>query len=144
MDEQDDGVEYVEAEELELEEAVIAYVGSFADRVSAKMLDADTPAIAVAEFVMALKSDGGLQQLLGNAFDDGRRDAMLAGARFAEDGGPSTTWDGAEGGERLVLWREGHVCNTCVHAAVCVVQRALPAEMLVQVRRCLAYVEHQS
>lgn len=141
---EDPGAEYLDADEAELEDAVVAYVEAFADRVSSKMLDAESPAEAVSEFVKALKSDGGLMQLLGNAFDDGRRDAMLAAARFADADGPTTTWDGTEGGERLVLWREGHVCNSCVHASVCVVQRALPAEMLVQVRRCLAYEEQRS
>lgn len=125
----------------EIGEAVLAYVAEFAERVGAKMLEASSPAEAVAAFVDDLRSDEGITVLLGRAFEDGRRDAMLAAARFAGDDGPSTTWEGVDGGERGVLWREGHACNTCGHSAVCVVARTIPTEMLVQVRRCLAYVD---
>lgn len=127
----------------ELEEAVVAYVADFADRISTKMLEAPDPATAVQTFVRELRADGGLSQLLGSAFDDGRRDAMLAAARFAEGDGPSVTWEPYEGGERLVLWRESHICLACVHGSVCVVQRSIPEDMLVQVRRCLAFEDRE-
>ena len=127
-------------DEGELGEVVLAYVETFSERVAAKMLDAASPAEAVSAFVAELKSDGGLMQLLGSAFEDGRRDAMLSAARFVEDEGPGTGWDGVDGGERLAMWRESHACNTCSHAEVCIVQRTTPAEMLVQIRRCLSYV----
>jgi hypothetical protein len=93
---------------------------------------------------MELRSDEGATTLLHQAFEDGRRDALLTAARLADlDDGPGQTWDEVEGGERIALWRETHLCHECIHTTMCVVQRAIPPEMLVQVRRCLAFVPHE-
>ncbi len=128
-------------EDDELGADVVEYVTNFADRVAEEMLAAPDPRAAVELFAKSLLEDGGLTELLGRAFDDGKRDALVSAARFAEADGPSVTWEGVDGGEREMLWREGHACTECAHAVVCVVQRSLPVEALVQIRRCLFFIQ---
>lgn len=126
----------------ELAPEVLAYAEAFAERLGDAMLRAADPRAAVDAFARELASDVGGLTLIHGAFEDGRRDALLTAARVVEEGGPSSDWDGVEGGERMALWRETHLCNGCMHNAVCVVQRAIPDELLVQIRRCLAFVPH--
>lgn len=96
------------------------------DRIRATLLEDDEVATAF---------------VLRGAFEEGVADTALEFARAGADPAPrAPDWsDITSPGERKAILREENLCARCSHAAVCVVARTAPAELLLVVRRCAAF-----
>ena len=122
-------------------EEVVTYLRGVAKRVVdelTKGLEAGAEVKDVAAMVAdGFGTDAGLLAILGAAFDDGREDAATRVASAASKVDPHYT--GLVGGEARATWREETICGRCDRAGVCSVHRATQPEMLVSIRRCLAF-----
>lgn len=92
-----------------------------------------------------LSSDEGASVLLSTAWAEGFTEAVREqekqqGRVVATPGDP--LWrDVAGPGERKVRQREENLCERCTHAGVCGVRRAMPAELMQVLTRCLVFSE---
>jgi hypothetical protein len=126
------------------DEVLLAQAQEYAERfgraLGEKLGAAGDPEQALRVLVAELRDDPAMLTLLRSAYEDGQREAVHEARKiFATDDGEDLTWETMGGGERIAVHRETHICNTCVHQAVCIVQRTIPGELLVQVRRCIAF-----
>lgn len=92
--------------------------------------------------IEVLRGDQGAVELLAAAFESGREDAareVILRAPSATSAAPvEPDWSDVESaGERGAIAREESICGACVHAAVC--RARPPAEMLIVIRRCIAF-----
>ncbi len=92
-----------------------------------------------------LRTDESAAHLLAAAFESGKaevaRDIVInpQGVTISK---AAPDWTDVEStGERKARHREESICARCIHSGVCRVATAAPIEMLVTVRRCLAFVE---
>lgn len=118
------------------EEQVIGYLRALLERVKARVARGESEDDAL---LAEVAGDRGVVALLGAAYEDGKSDAALAVAR-AGGADESPTFAGLESrGEVLATYKGEHLCLRCTHRPVCVVPRSAPDDMLVTVRRCLAF-----
>ena len=132
------------AEKVASNEEVVTYLRGIAQRVVdelAKGLEAGAEVKDVVAMVAdGFGTDAGLLAILGAAFDDGREDAA---SRVAVDAAKvDPVYKGLVGGEARATWREETICLRCDHSAVCSVHRSTQPEMLISIRRCLAFRSH--
>lgn len=122
------------------EAEVLAILAPVARRIADAI---DRPGAGRAAIVEALRSDQGAVELLAAAFDSGKADAartaVLRAPHTSPAGPPAAPdWSDVEAeGERRALAIEESICSACLHAPVC--RGRPPIEMLVVVRRCIAF-----
>lgn len=80
--------------------------------------------------------------VLQAAYEEGREDAAVAVAQAgAEEVDP--TYGEMPAGEMRATWRGENICGKCRHEAFCVVARAAPPDLLVAIRRCVAFAARE-
>jgi len=123
------------------EDEVLAHLAVVVHRV-AKRVAEQTPeemreaALAAAEEV--LLDDEGARELLGAAFEEGRKDALATALREGAGEQIAPDWSDVESlGERKAIVREESACGSCSVSDVCAVARAARTiEALIVIRRC--------
>jgi hypothetical protein len=125
-------------------EEVEAHLRQFADKTLKRIApNAGTIEELRDTLVESLRTDEGMMALIAAVHDDGvlegRKLAGTAIAAIADTVDPHYQEFETEGDMR-VTHEEENLCFRCIHRAVCSVNKATEPEMMVAVRRCLAFV----